>query len=103
MAFENLFEVLAELPVAVIADDVTLSVLSGVVTILSSDTGSSREWASQFSLDAVRPTSTADEEVDTPWSNGSRRVRPYSLRLHNGAPISSTFMPAPHLTPLPLP
>ncbi len=42
MAFENLFEVLAELPVAVIADDVTLSVLSGVVTILSSDTGSGK-------------------------------------------------------------
>lgn len=42
MSFEKLFEKLAELPVARIADDVTLSVLSGVVTTLSSATGSGK-------------------------------------------------------------
>lgn len=40
--FENLFKRLEDLPVAAIADDVTLSVMSGDVTILSSDTGSGK-------------------------------------------------------------
>ena len=40
--FENLFNRLSDLPVAAIADDVTLSVMSGEVTILSSDTGSGK-------------------------------------------------------------
>lgn len=42
MSFENLFKTLSGLPVAKIADDVTLSVLSGVVTTLSSATGSGK-------------------------------------------------------------
>jgi HrpA-like RNA helicase len=42
MTFENLFSTLSGLPVATIADDVTISVLSGAVTILSSDTGSGK-------------------------------------------------------------
>ncbi len=42
MTFENLFSTLRDLPVATIADEVTLSVMSGAVTILSSDTGSGK-------------------------------------------------------------
>lgn len=42
MSFENLFETLGDLPVASIADDVTRSVDSGVVTTLSSATGSGK-------------------------------------------------------------
>jgi HrpA-like RNA helicase len=42
MSFDNLFKKLSDLPVAKIADDVTLSVLSGVATTLSSATGSGK-------------------------------------------------------------
>ena len=42
MSFEKLFESLGDLPVAAIADDVTLSVYSGTVTTLSSATGSGK-------------------------------------------------------------
>ncbi len=42
MSFEKLFETLATLPVAAVADDVVTSVLSDKVTILSSATGSGK-------------------------------------------------------------
>jgi HrpA-like RNA helicase len=42
MSFDNLFKTLADRPVATIADEVTNSVLSGTVTILSSATGSGK-------------------------------------------------------------
>lgn len=42
MSFDNLFTALSDLPVATIADEVTLSVMSGDVTTLSSATGSGK-------------------------------------------------------------